>query len=376
MPGFFPSPDLFRHRTPDRALPPGTLQPESDASPPVATVLAFGPEAVQGPDPVGEPADLAALRERWPVVWVDVAGLGDADLLAKIGQAFDLHPLALEDVLSTHQRPKVESYEENHFIVLRRPELVGGQLDLEQISIFLGPGYVLSFRERPGECFEPLRERIRRSRGRVRRSGADYLVYAIVDTIVDQYFPLLDQLVEQLLDLEEEVIGSPRRETLARIYGFKRTLIALRRTISPLREALSLVVRGELEPVSPETQLYFRDCHDHTYQALEILDACRDTASSLMDLYQSSVAHRMNEVMKVLTMIATVFIPLSFIAGLYGMNFDPKASPWNMPELDTRYGYPVVLLVMLGIGLAMTWFFYRKGWIGGGSDLVLGEERG
>lgn len=343
--------------------PPGTITVDPEAPKPKLHAIAFGAERVVE-EAVTDLAALDPLRRGLPVLWLDVVGLGDADVLSRLADRFGIHPLALEDVVHVHQRPKIEDYERNQFLVLRMLE-VGGQGATEQISIFLGKDYVLTFQERPGDCFDPLRQRIRSARGRVRRNGPDYLVYALVDAIVDHYFPSLDATGERLLAIEEQVIGGEGGDLLERLYELKRELVGLRRAVLPLREVLSRITRGDVRQITPDTQVFFRDCYDHAFQVLEVIDGARDTASNLMDLYLNRLGQRMNEVMMVLTMVATIFIPLSFVAGLYGMNFDPEASPWNMPELGTRYGYPVVLGVMALVAATMVGLFWRRGWIGG-----------
>jgi magnesium transporter len=308
--------------------------------------------------------DLGAIREireRFPVVWVNVNGLGDADVARGIGDLFGLHTLALEDVLNVHQRPKVEEYDRELFLVTRMPR-TGISTDTEQVSLFLGDGFLVTFQEEPGDCLGPVRERIRQGRPRIRSGGPDYLAYAVLDTIVDAYFPLLDELGDQLERLEEEILQEAGPEAVGKLHELKRRLTGIRRVVLPIRESVTGLVRDESPLVTDSTRLYLRDCLDHTYQLIELVEHYRDLASGLLDLHLTIVSNRMNDVMKVLTIIATIFIPLGFIAGVYGMNFDVGASPWNMPELSWPFGYLFALGLMAIVAGGMILFFRRKGW--------------
>jgi magnesium transporter len=350
-----------RRRTAPGASP-GTIAPDPEASRPIIQVLAYGEEdfVERRLDSVEQAAEFA---HKWPVVWINVDGLGDAATVEELGQMFNLHRLALEDVVNVHQRAKVEQYAEHLFLVARMVEFVEGRLASEQMSVFLGPNWVLTFQERLGDCFGPVRERIRQKRGRIRSAGPDYLAYALIDAVVDNYFPALERYGERLDELEAEVMAEPTRETVDRIHEVRSDLLLLRRSIWPHREAMAVLARDENPLITPETRIYFRDCYDHTIQIIDLLEADRELCSDLRDFYLSVISNRMNEVMKLLTIIATIFIPLSFIAGVYGMNFDSSASPWNMPELHWRYGYPVTLIVMAVLGLGMLYYFWRKGWL-------------
>ena len=340
---------------------PGTLTVDPAAPPPTLHVIAYGPEAVIEEERP-ELDRVHELSQRHPATWLNVDGLGSADTIAGIGKLFDLHPLALEDVLNVEHRPKVESYGNFFFLVLRMP-LAADRLETEQISIFLGRNFVVTFQEQAGDCFDPVRERLRAGRPRIRGGGPDYLAYAIIDAIVDAYFPVVEKYSERLEELEREILADPRQQAVARLRDTKRDLLTLRRAIWPLREALSALTREESELVSHNTQLFLRDCYDHVVQLNDLIESQREFSSGLMDLYMSSISNRMNEVMKVLTMIATLFIPLSFVAGLYGMNFDTE-SPWNLPELGWRFGYPFAWGIMLVIATGFAIFFKRKGWFG------------
>lgn len=325
--------------------------------------MAFSPEAFTEGD-VTDVKDLAPYMAKWPVTWINVTGLGDEKIIRQLGEALHLHRLALEDVVNLHQRAKVEQYDNQLFIV---SQMLSRQatLETEQLSMFLGPGFVLTFQERPGDCLDPIRNRIRKKLGRVRDAGVDYLAYALLDAIIDDYFPALEEYGERLETLEEEVLDRPGPDILARIRIVKRDLMTLRRAIWPQREAISVLMRDPLPQISRETGVYMRDCYDHVIRLIDLTENYRELSSDLMDVYLSSLSNRMNEIMKTLTVIASIFIPLTFIVGIYGMNFDIEASPWNMPELYTYWGYPAVMLSMLFLSLAMCVYFLQKGWIGG-----------
>jgi magnesium transporter len=298
------------------------------------------------------------------VLWINVDGLGDVSVIEKLGQYWNLHPLALEDVLNVPQRAKMEDYEHYAFLVFRmafEEEAMQGRM--EQVSLFLGSSYVLTFQEEPqNDSFEPVRHRLRHQRGKIRHCGADYLAYALLDAAIDSFFPVLEVLGEKLAELEDAVLEAPTRETMEAIHTIRRTLTHLRRAMWPAREAVQAFARSEAEWISDPTKVFLRDCHDHVLQVLDVLESYRDLAASLMETYLSSQSYRMNEVMKVLTIIATIFIPLTFIAGIYGMNFDVSKSPLNMPELRWYWGYPFSLVLMAGVALCLVVFFRRKGW--------------
>jgi len=342
---------------------PGTFRIDPHAPPSQITVMAYGPDAFVE----REIRDLSALPDflgRHPVTWVNVNGLGDEGVLRHLQQVFDLHPLALADVVNVTQRAKVEQYGKHLFIVTRMSTL-NDHLETEQLSFFLGPDFVLTFQEHPGDCLDVVRDRIRNNMGRIRSSGPDYLLYCLLDAVVDAYYPLLEQYGERLEELEERVITDPREDSVYRIRRAKRDLLTLRRAVWPQREAVNALMRDPLDRVTDETRLYLRDCYDHIIQLMDVVENHREMAAGLQDVYMSAVSNRMNEVMKVLTVIATIFIPLTFIAGIYGMNFDPDVSRLNMPELRWAWGYPVVMLVMAVLGIAMLITFRCRGWLGG-----------
>ena len=293
------------------------------------------------------------------VTWINVDGLHDVSILESVGDHFGVHRLALEDVLSTSQRPKVEEYE-RHFLFIMKMLSFDTETETvtaEQVSLIVGSGYVFSFQERFGDVFEPVRERMRSGKGRIRSRRTDYLAYALIDAVVDNYFRILEQVGDSIERIEEEVLADPSTETMHRIHRLKREMLILRKAVWPLREATGQLYRGEVKLIGDEAQLFLRDVYDHSIQVIDTVETLRDVLSGAMDLYMSGVSNRMNEVMKVLTIIATIFIPLSFFAGLYGMNFD------YMPELHLRWGYPTLLAGMALVGGGMLWQFKRKGWL-------------
>ena len=358
----------FTRRHGHVGAPPGTLRaPERRVEELSISVIRYGPDGCEESRAEGA-ADLAPMvpklgRTPYPVTWIDIVGLHDVSVLEELARLFGLHTLALEDVLNTGQRPKMEDYEGSLFIVLRHfhhhPEVEADIEELvpEQISMFVRPGLVITLQEVPGDAFEPVRERIRRGANRLRSRGADYLAYALVDALVDSYFPILERLGEHIESLEEELIDDPSPESLDHIYRLRRDLLLLRRAAWPKREMINALLRDDHPLITDETRLYLRDCYDHAVEALEIVETYRELGASMLDVYLSSVSQRMNEVMKVLTIIATIFIPLTFVAGIYGMNFA------YMPELQYRLGYPIALGAMAAVALALVVFFRRKGWM-------------
>lgn len=347
---------------------PGTLVAREWREPGAATatlrILAYGPDKIEewtstsvddldrraGPDRPGAPVAPGAA-----VIWIDVLGLHDLDALRRLGERFHLHPLALEDVLNTAHRPKTEDYGDHRFVIAKAVEL-GDTVAAEQVSLFFGRGFVLTFREAPCRAFEAVRERIRGPRSRIRAAGADYLAYALLDAVIDELFPVLERFGERLEELEEEVVEKPVRATLERIYHARRELLLLRRAAWPQREVIQALERDASGLVAAETKVYLRDCYDHTIQALDFIETYRELAAGMLDAYLSGLSNRLNEVMKVLTIIATIFIPLTFVAGVYGMNFK------FMPELGWRFGYPAVLALMAVMAAGMLIYFKRKDW--------------
>jgi magnesium transporter len=340
---------------------PGTLVVDPTAFQPAINLIAYGAEDFEETE-IKDLEDLASLIGKHTVTWINVVGLGKLDVIRQLGEVFGLHGLAQEDVINVHQRPKVEEYAAHLFIVARMVA-ASTPATTEQISMFLGERFLLTFQERPGDCFDPVRARLRAARGQIRNRQADYLAYALLDSVIDGYFPVLEGMGERLEELEDRVIAAPADMEVARIHEIRRELLTIRRAVWPQREMLSALTRESSPYVTDQTRPYLRDCYDHTIQLMDIIETYREIATGLIDVYLSSLSTRLNEVMKVLTIIATIFIPLSFITGLYGMNFDRGASPWNMPELEWYWGYPMAIGLMTAVAAGLLYYFYRKGWL-------------
>ena len=336
--------------------PPGTLLAEDVATPSRISVLAW----TRADATLEEVPDVdAALARSAPgaITWINIDGLGDVGALAKLGEHFGLHPLALEDVLNVPQRPKVERYDKHMFVVMRTIRLADGVEHEEQISLFFGPDWLITVQERgDGDCFGPVRDAIRSGRGRVREAGADYVAYLLLDAVVDAYFPVIEHFGERMQTLETAAIEEPSEVVLVSMQRLRHSLLALRRTVWPMREEIGILVRDETALVTAETRVFLRDVYDHTVQALEIVESLRETAVSVMEVYLSVQNQRLNEVMKLLTVMATIFIPLTFIASIYGMNFK------HMPELEWRYGYAWALGLMGLTASGLVVYFRRRGW--------------
>ncbi|MEQ8195170.1 MAG: magnesium/cobalt transporter CorA [Rhodospirillales bacterium] len=349
-------------RTPPGA-PPGTLIADPAAQRPKITVIAYGEDALEE-HAIAEPEELKNIAGRHAVTWIDVEGLGDVDTLNRLGEIFGIHRLALEDVINVYQRPKVEEYDDHLFVVTRMAQL-DGMLDTEQITLFLAANTVITFQEKPGDCFEPVRARLRQKRGQIRTRRADYLAYALLDAVTDAYFPILEKYGERIEDIEARVIAKPDTNLIADIHGIKRDLLTLRRAVWPQREMINALARDTTPFIGEQTRIYLRDCYDHSVQLMDMVETYREIATGLTDIHLSSINTRLNEIMKVLTIIATIFIPLTFITGLYGMNFQTDKSPFNMPELSWYWGYPYALSLMAAVAGMLLIYFIRKGWIGG-----------
>jgi len=291
--------------------------------------------------------------------WINLDGIHQLDSIEKIGKHFKIHPLVLEDIMNTGQRPKMEDFNDYLFIVLKMLQYdeKEDETKTEQVSLILSSKFVLSFQENEGDVFESVRERIRSDRGRIRKMGVDYLAYSLIDAIVDNYFMVLEKIGEKIEDIEDELVKNPTPEVLHTIHRLKRELIFLRKSVWPLREVISRLERWDSPLIDKSIDIYLRDVYDHTIQVIDALETFRDMLSGMLDIYLSSVSNRMNEVMKVLTIIATIFIPLTLIAGIYGMNFR------YMPELESSWGYPMVYIIMLAIGAVMLVYFRRKKWL-------------
>jgi len=351
---------LFKKRSEKVGLPPGTLVyvGEKKVEKVIITVFDYDSERY-------EEKELKSIEECFPykdsptVTWINMAGIHQVDLMEKIGNHFGIHPLVIEDILNTGQRPKMDDLEDYLFVVLKMLDYnkEDDEINAEQISIILGQNFVISFQEKEGDVFEPIRERIRKNKGRIRKMGADYLAYTLLDSVVDNYFTILEKIGERIEFLEEELVENPSTQTLQEIHRLKRELIFLRKSIWPLREVISELDRGESPLIKETTGIYLRDVYDHTIQVIDTVETFRDMISGILDVYLSSISNKMNEVMKVLTIIATIFIPLTFLAGIYGMNFR------YMPELEWHRGYFAILFLMVIIGIGLVIYFRKKKWI-------------
>jgi magnesium transporter len=344
-----------------RAAPgskPGTVIIAPDARPTTIRAMAYDKDRIVE-ETIDDPRQLQSYLNDWPVVWVDVVGLGSEQVLRQIADVFHIHPLALEDVVHVYQRAKVEPYDENLYVVLRIPDPSNEQLT-EQFSMFLGKNYVVTFQERPGDNFDLVRAGLRHEKS-VTRQGVrpDYLAYRLIDAAIDAYFPVLESIGDRLDKLDEPASSKAIEKGFAELHTVRRELLLLRRAIWPLRDAMS-ELRSEVTPfITDTTRLYLRDCYDHSVQLIDLLESYRDIAGDVRDFYLSTISHRMNQVMKTLTVISTIFLPLSFIASIYGMNFD------FMPELHWRYGYPFALTIMAIVAAGMLINFKLRGWLNG-----------
>lgn len=359
-------PDQHSHwATAVSSAPSEMTESTADTAPPGMQAIAYhGNDFVE--KQLDQPEEVVELLEQWPVTWLNVAGVGNADAIERLGRIFRLHPLALEDVVHVRQRAKVDQYGEELYIVARMPR--GEQeLQTEQLSMFVGKHFVLTFIEDPGDSFDPVRTRLRGG-GRLREAGPGYLAYSLLDAVIDAYYPIVESYADRLDRLEDRVTARPNRRVLSEIHAAKRSLRSIRRVVWPFREAVNSLVRDPSPLIDDETRVHLRDCYDHLVQIIDLVETYRELCSDLTDLYLSSLSNRMNEVMKVLTIIATIFMPLGFITGLYGMNFHTDRSGWNMPELSWKYGYPYALSLMALTALGMLGYFRRKGWLGNGKQ--------
>jgi magnesium transporter len=347
---------MFRKRHPPPGAPPGALATATDAVPPRLFLVDYTPHAVREREIAGL-SELPADPLPEGVRWLSVQGLGDAGVLATIGDRFRIHPLALADVVNVPQRPKLDSYDDHVLLIARAAYLDAARLIVsEQVSIVLRERCLVSFEEQRSDLLEPVRQRIRHQ-GPITHVGVDFLAQAIIDTIIDGYYPLIEELGEELEYLEEEVIHRPTRSVLHRIYRVKHGLLTVRRNIYPQRDAIQAALRRDDELFTPASTPYFRDTYDHAAQVVDVLESFREIAAGLMEVYLTSISNRTGEVMKVLTVMSTIFIPLTFLVGIYGMNF-----VW-MPELREWWSYPLLWAVMLVVGGVMLAYFKRRGWL-------------
>jgi magnesium transporter len=351
-------PRLFERHTKKVGLPPGTFVHVGDQKMEevLITLMDYNEKGYEFKE-VDKVEDVFACRDNTNVSWINIYGLHEPEVLENIGTHFGIHQLILEDIANTTHRPKIELYDNFIFIVLKMIWFDGGELEVEQVSLIYGKNFVLCFQERKGDIFQSIRERIKTNQTRIRKSGADYLLYRIMDIVVDNYFLVLERMGDQIETLDEAVISDSDKDSIQEIYALKRQLIFLRKAIWPLREVVSNIAREENSLFKKSTLPFLRDLYDHTIQVIDTLETYRDLVSGLIDMYMTNVSNKMNEVMKVLTIIATIFIPLTFMAGIYGMNFE------FMPELRWHYSYPILLLTMLLILIGMLLFFKRKKWL-------------
>ena len=349
-----------KKRSTKAGLPPGTLIHigEQKIEKATVTVIDYDEKDYQE-EQVGRAEECLVYKEKPTTTWIAIKGLHDTEFIEQMGQCFNLHPLLLEDVLNTEQRPKIEDYDGYLFLVLKMISYDGDgkEIKVEQISLVLGANYVISFQEEEVSALEEIKDRIRNSKGRIRKMGADYLAYSIIDIVIDHYFTVLERLGETIDDLEEQLVRNTKPQTLHLIHRLKWDMMLLRKSVWPLREVIGALERGESQLIQKATYVYLRDVYDHTIQVIESVETFRDMLSGMLDIYLSSVSNKTNEIMKVLTMIATVFIPLTFIVGIYGMNFE------FMPELKMTWAYPSLLLLMGVIAVFMVVYFRRKKWL-------------
>jgi magnesium transporter len=338
---------------------PGQLLVDENADHPKIYLIDYDSTNVKHGE-IQSPEECQKYLDTESVSWVDVQGSGNTEFWERLRTVFDLHPLVLEDIVNVQERPKVEDYEHQLVIIARMvvPKTKICGFHKEQVSLVLGEHYLLTIQEEAEhDCFEPVRSRVEKGKGIIRKQGADYLAYALLDAIIDGFFPVLERYGERLEELEEEVIINPTRQTLQKIYQIRRELLELRRAIWPQRDAINSLIRDSGELIGKEVRTYLRDCYDHAVQVMDMVETYRELASGLMDVYLSAVGNRMNEIMKVLTVVSAIFIPLTFVAGVYGMNFE------QMPELKTRWGYPICLAAMAAIALSLLFFFWQRGWL-------------
>lgn len=351
---------LVKERSKKSGLPPGTLVHigEKKSGETRIAVINYDEESFQEIK-LNTIEECFSFKNKPTTTWIDVEGIHNIEVVQKLGECYGFHPLVLEDILNTDQRPKVEDYDGYLYIVLKMLHNGKGTTVVpEQISLILGKNFVISFQEGiEGDVFNPIRERIRTAKGRIRSMGADYLAYSLIDAIVDNYFIAIEQMGEKIENLEEELITNPTAKTSHKIHELKREMIFLRKAVWPLREVINILERGESSLIKDATKIYLRDVYDHTIQVIDTIETSRDMLSGMLDIYLSSVSNRMNEVMKFLTIIGTIFLPLTFVVGIYGMNFE------YMPELKWRWGYFAVLGIMSAIGVFMVFYFRKKKWL-------------
>jgi magnesium transporter len=350
----------FRKRSTKTGMPPGSLVYVGDKVPKGTRIRVIDyDETHYEQREVTDIKDILKYKKTNTITWINFDGIHNPELIEKVGQEFDLHPLVMEDILNTDQRAKVDDYEDYIYMVARMFYNIRGidEIHSEQISIIVGKTFVLSFQETEGDVFDILRDRLKFNKGKIRKMGSDYLGYCLLDIMVDNYFSIIEKIGEDLEGIEDELTGEPSPNTLQRIHNLKQRMIFLRKSVWPLREAISRFQRLENHLIADETKIYMRDVYDHTIQVIDAIESYRDTTSSMIDIYLSSISYKMNEIMKVLTIISTIFIPLTFIVGVYGTNFH------YLPEVSWKYGYFMMWTVMIVSAGFMLYYFRRKNWI-------------
>ena len=352
-----PTPSFLSRRRAPAGSVPGTLSIPSDSQPIEIRALTYSREEIHE----SRPESIDAVRELLApdqITWLDVVGFGDGRMLSELGALLEIHPLAIADIVHAPQRSKFESYGDRHLIILQMGRVdEAPEIDLEQVSFVLGPSWVVTFQERSGDVLDPVRERLRHGLGLLRKNGPDFLAYALADAIVDGFFPVLEWLGEQMEDLEERVLESTDRRNLHDIHAMRRTLIQLHRILWGQRDAVSSMLRGGQSPFGEFVHVYLRDTYDHSVQLLDLVETSRELTAAILEIHLSSVNNRMNEVMKTLTVMATIFIPLTFVSSVYGMNFR------HMPELEWRWAYPAFWIGIVVIAVGLIGWFYRRGWL-------------
>lgn len=352
---------LFNWKLGAGGLPPGTPVYEGEAKTEevVISVIDYTSREITEFEPA-RVEEIFSFKQRNSVTWINVSGVHDVEMIQKIGENFGIHPLVQEDITNTNQRSKTEVYDSYLYAVVRMLETDDSVevITSEQVSFVLGHGYVLSFQQHLGDVLDPVRDRLRNDQGRIRRMGADYLLYSLLDAVIDNYFGVLEKLGSRVEAVEDEVMEEkPSTETLQKIHHLKKDTIFLRKCVWPLRESVSAMQKSESKLLTSTTTLFMRDLYDHVIRLIDTVETCRDVITGVFDMYHSMVSNRMNEIMKVLTIIATIFIPVTFVAGIYGMNFE------LMPETEWVYGYPAALGIMALIALGMLAYFRKKKWI-------------
>ena len=351
---------------PSLNLPPGTLIIDPESPRPVLTVFGYSPDSFEERT-LSHPDEVKEFMQKWPLIWLNVDGLGDEATLRSIGEIFNIHPLALEDIADTSQRAKVEQYDNRAtFIVVPMPHPVEHEHEFttEQLCLYLSEHCVVSFQQTaPGDCLEVIRERIRHKKGRVRTSNAAYLAYALVDTVIDAFFPIVSTMGDSLDALEARIMDESKSSQIFDIRAVKVNLMRVRRAVWPMRDAILNMTNMD-QVWGADLRPYLRDATDHVARLMDLIETDRMMASDLMELYLNSASNRLGEVNKFLTVVATIFIPVGAIASIYGMNFDMEKSAWNMPELKWTYGYPFALGLMLTVAATFLIIFWRRGWLG------------